>query len=139
MVVATRVLLVDDDSRFASVVRRVLEDDGYDVVDVIQSAEHVDAAVGEHGPDVIVLDLILDGADGLEIAEDLRAAGHRAPVVLFSSLFDQRIGRESLAAGFGYVEKAAGVEALELAIEAATGLAGVIDLREAAVRPEPAD
>ena len=121
---ATRVLLVDDDPKFASVVRTVLEDDGYHVVAVIESAEAVDAAVGEHGPDVVVLDLVLADGDGLEVAEGLRAAGHRAPVVLFSSLFDQRIARETLESGYGYVEKAAGLEALEMAIE------GVIDLRD---------
>ena len=123
-------LLVDDDPKFASVVRTVLEDDGYEVVAVIASAEAVDAAVVDLGPDVVVLDLVLADGDGLEVAEGLRAAGHRAPVVLFSSLFDQRIARDTMASGYGYVEKAAGVEALELAIDGAVGLAEVIDLRD---------
>ncbi len=142
---ATRVLLIDDDDRFASVVRTVLEHDGYEVVAVVSAADEIDTAVGEHGPDVIVLDLILDGADGLEIAEDLRAAGHRAPVVLFSSLFDRRIARDTMASGYGYVEKAAGVEALELAIDGVVGLAAVIDLRDSVINPvidlrdQPAD
>jgi hypothetical protein len=50
---------------------------------------------------------------------------------VFSSLFDQRIARDTMAAGYGYVEKAAGLEALELAIEGALDLApDVIDLRD---------
>jgi DNA-binding NarL/FixJ family response regulator len=140
-VVATRVLLVDDDSRFASVVRTVLETDGYEVVDVIGSAADVDAAVTEHGPDVVVLDLVLADGDGREVAEGLRAAGHDAPVVLFSSLFDRRIALETMASGYGYVEKAAGVEALEMAIDGAVGLAGVIDLRDPVIdlRERPVD
>lgn len=124
MVVPTRVLLVDDDARFASVVRSVLEEDGYDVVAVAGSAGALLGAVVEHEPDVVVLDLVLPDGDGLDAAEELRRGGRRVPVIVFSSLFDQRIARDTLAAGFGYVEKAAGVEALELAIE------GVIDLRD---------
>jgi DNA-binding NarL/FixJ family response regulator len=124
------VLLIDDDARFADVVRSALVEDGYDVVEVVSAADAAESAVARHGPDVVVLDLVLPGGDGLELADRLRAAHPRLPVVVFSSLFDQRIGRDTLAAGFGYVEKAAGVEALELALEAAVGLAAVIDLRE---------
>lgn len=126
----TRVLLVEDDARFADVVRRMLVDDGYDVVGVVDRAGDVEPAIAELHPQVIVLDLVLPGADGIEVAEQLQAAGRRVPVILFSSLFDQRVGRESLAAGYGYVEKAAGIEALELAIDGAVDLAE-IDLREA--------
>lgn len=126
---ATRVLLVEDDARFASLVRSLLVDDGYDVVDVVDRPAGVAPAVAAHDPDVVVLDLVLPGGDGIEIAEQLQASGHRVPIILFSSLFDQRVGRQSLAAGWGYVEKAAGIEALELAIDGAIGLAGLIDLR----------
>lgn len=133
----TRVLLVDDDPRFAGVVRSVLEDDGYDVVGVVDSAAGVNGAVAEHGPDVVVLDLVLPDGDGLAAADDLRSDGRDVPVVVFSSLFDQRIARETMASGYGYVEKAAGVDALELAIDGAVGLAAaVIDLREEPVNPE---
>jgi DNA-binding NarL/FixJ family response regulator len=133
---ATRVLLVDDDERFAEVVGHVLRDDGYEVVATIGDAAGIADAVTEHTPDVIVLDLVLPDGDGIDIAERLHADHPGIPIVVFSSLFDQRIGRDTLAAGFGYVEKAAGVEALELAIEGAVGLAQVIDLREEIVKPD---
>lgn len=130
-------LLVEDDPRFADVVRSVLSDDGYEVVGIVGSAAGVNGAVAEHGPDVVVLDLILPDGDGLAAADDLRNDGRDVPVVVFSSLFDQRIARETMASGYGYVEKAAGVDALELAIDGAVGLAAaVIDLREEAVRPD---
>ncbi len=118
-----RVLLVDDDPRFAEVVRGMLADDGYDVTVVGSVAEAVEAASGAD-PDVVVADLLLPDGDGMDAADALRADGVDAPVVLFSSLFDQRLARESMADGYGYVEKAGGIEALELAIDAA------VDLRE---------
>ena len=130
----TRVLLVEDDARFAGVVRSVLESDGYDVVDVVDTAEAVNGAVARFGPDVVVLDLVLPDGDGLDAADRLRSDGRDVPVVVFSSLFDQRIARETMASGYGYVEKAAGLEALEMAIDGAVGLAAaVIDLREETV------
>jgi two-component system OmpR family response regulator len=118
------VLLVEDDPRFADVVRSMLEDDGYEVVAIAASGTVLPAAVAEHHPDIVVLDLVLPDGDGLQAADDLRRSGAEVPVVVFSSLFDQRIARETLDAGFGYVEKAAGLDALELAIE------GIIDLRD---------
>ena len=132
-------LLVDDDPRFAAVVRAVLEDDGYEVVDVIRSAVEVELAVLVHQPDIVVVDLILPDGDALDVGDTLRRSGRTTPVLVFSSLFDQRIARDAMAAGFGYVEKAAGVEALELAIEAAIDLAerNVIDLRDEVVNRAP--
>jgi len=137
-VAAVRVLLVEDDARFAAVVRSVLDDDGYPVVAVIAAGADVPVAVAVHEPDVVVLDLVLPDSNGLDVADALHAHGRRVPVVLFSSLFDQRIARDTMEAGYGYVEKAAGVEALELAIDAAVQLGGVIDLREAPLA-NPAD
>lgn len=131
----TRVLLVEDDARFAEVVRSVLASDGYDV-EVVAGADDIEAAVAARPPDVVVLDLVLPGVDGLQVADELRERGVASPLILFSSLFDQRIGRETMASGYGYVEKAAGVEALEAAIDGVVGLAEVIDLREKHAPPE---
>ncbi len=125
----TRVLLVDDDERFAQSVRASLER-AYDVVGTVGSSAEVPAAVAELEPDVVVIDLVMRGGDGLEAADRLRRAGQDVPVVVFSSLFDQRIAREAMASGYGYVEKAGGVDALELAID------GVIDLRDEVNPPE---
>lgn len=126
----TRLLLVDDDERFAEIVRGLLVDDGYHVVGVVNSAVEVPAAVVEFAPDVVVLDLVLPDGDGLEVADWLRQDGHEVPILLFSSLFDRRIGRASLEEGYGYVEKAAGLDALESAIEDAMGMGDVFDLRD---------
>lgn len=134
---AARVLLVEDDARFAGVVRSVLDDDGYTVVGVVGTAADVPTAVAEHDPDVVVLDLVLPDGNGLDVADGLHADGASVPVVLFSSLFDQRIARDSLSSGYGYVEKAAGVDALELAIDAALDLRHVIDLRDRPVEAPP--
>lgn len=125
-----RLLLVDDDERFAEIVRGLLEDDGYNVVGVVSRAVEVPTAVAELRPDVVVLDLILADGDGLTVADWLRQDGHEVPILLFSSLFDRRINEATVADGYGYVEKARGLDALEAAIQDEIGRSQVVDLRD---------
>jgi DNA-binding NarL/FixJ family response regulator len=115
------VLLADDDDRFRGLVRSVLEDDGYPVV-----AEAADAASAldrarEHGPDVVVLDLVLPGADGLSAVRALRATDPPTAVVLMSALFDPMLEQEAGVLGATYLDKTAGLDALEAAIDATVG------------------
>lgn len=125
--VPVRVLLVDDDERFAALVQAALEDDGYDVIGAVHTAADATPAVIDLRPDVVVLDLVLPDGDGLTIADDVRAEGSDVPVVLFSSLFNRQAAVDALGSGYGYVEKAAGVEGLEAAIDAAVALNGPAD------------
>jgi DNA-binding response OmpR family regulator len=124
LMVPVRVLLVDDDERFAAIVQAALEDDGYDVIGAVHTAAAATPAVIDLRPDVVVLDLVLPDGDGLTIADDVRAGGSDVPVVLFSSLFNRQAAADALDSGYGYVEKAAGVDGLEAAIEAAVALSG---------------
>ena len=69
--VGQRILVVDDDPTVSDVVRRYLERAGYDVV----LAADGPAALGAYGreePDLVVLDLMLPGMDGLEVCRELR-------------------------------------------------------------------
>jgi DNA-binding response OmpR family regulator len=118
------VLIVDDDPRFAEIVGAALEDDGYDVVGLVPDAAGVEGAIEHLHPDVVVLDVVLGDGDGVDVAEELREHGEDVPVVLFSSLFDRRLSLVIQQSGFGFVEKAAGPDALESAIDA------VVDLRD---------
>ena len=69
-----RILVVDDDERIAASVRRALIYEGYDV-DVAHDGEAaLDAARADH-PDIVVLDVMLPGMDGVEVCRRLRAAG----------------------------------------------------------------
>lgn len=115
-----RAVLIDDDERFAALVRSVVADDGIDVVAVHPRVAGATDVVLATAPDVVVLDVVLPDGDGLEAVDSLRAAGSTVPVVLFSSLFDRRVARTAAALGLRYVEKADGVDALVATIRAAT-------------------
>jgi DNA-binding response OmpR family regulator len=83
-----RVLVVDDDATVSDVVRRYLERDGFTVG---LAADGLDAlhAFAEHRPDLVVLDLMLPGIDGLEVCRRMRAAAPDLPVVMLTALGEE--------------------------------------------------
>ena len=80
---ATRVLVVDDDPTVADVVGRYLTREGFTVDSVGDGAEAVARAAAAL-PDVVVLDLMLPGLDGLEVCRRLRAVAP-IPVIMLTA------------------------------------------------------
>jgi DNA-binding NarL/FixJ family response regulator len=118
------VVLADDDERFRELVRSILEEDGYQVLAEAANAGDAQAAVRDHHPDVVVLDLVLEGSTGLSTLRALLADEPRRPVLVISSLFDPVVEQEVVSLGAWYLEKVEGIEALEQAIDAAASVAG---------------
>lgn len=81
----TTVLIVDDHPGFRASARRMLEASGYAVVGEAADGGAAIAAVGELGPDLVLLDVQLPDLDGFEVAKRLRALGARPEIVLTSS------------------------------------------------------
>jgi two-component system response regulator MprA len=78
------ILIVDDDPRITDLLRRVLAYEGYSVSIAASGTEALDRAL-EHPPDLVVLDLMLPGLDGLEVARWLRAAGDSVPILMLTA------------------------------------------------------
>ena len=79
-----RVVIVDDDPSFLATVRRLLEDEGFVVVGEALNGEDGVAAVRQHEPDIVLVDVTLPDIDGFEVVERLADGGPGAPVVLTS-------------------------------------------------------
>ncbi|HEY3096212.1 MAG TPA: response regulator transcription factor [Acidimicrobiia bacterium] len=73
---SARVLVVEDDATVAEVVRRYLEHEGY-AVDAVGDGREALARADVAAPDLVVLDIMLPGLDGLEVCRELRS---RAPI-----------------------------------------------------------
>jgi DNA-binding response OmpR family regulator len=78
-----RILVVDDDVTVSEVVARYLERDGYVVEVQANGRDALDRALAEP-PDLIVLDLMLPGMDGLEVCRRLRAIAP-VPIVMLTA------------------------------------------------------
>jgi DNA-binding response OmpR family regulator len=83
----SRVLVVDDDATVAEVVTRYLEREGFDVEAVQDGRTALDRATASP-PDLMVLDLMLPGMDGLEVFRNLRSAAP-IPVIMLTARGDE--------------------------------------------------
>lgn len=79
-----RLLVVEDDTRMAALLQRVLQEDGY-AVDVSTDGSEALWLGLENDYDVIVLDGMLPGMDGLDVMRQWRAKGRWAPVVILTA------------------------------------------------------
>jgi two-component system nitrate/nitrite response regulator NarL len=80
---STRCLLVDDSARFLEAARTLLERDGIRVVGVARTGAEALARALELAPDLVLLDIDLDGESGLELAP--RLARTAASVIILTS------------------------------------------------------
>jgi len=76
-----RILVVDDDPRIASSLRRALVYEGYDVDTAGDGPEGLGKA-REQPPDLVILDWMMPGLDGIEVCRRLRAEGDVAILML---------------------------------------------------------
>jgi len=78
------ILVVDDDPRITDLLRRVLAYEGYSVAIAAGGNEALNRTL-ERPPDLIVLDIMLPGMDGLEVAQRLRMAGDNVPILMLTA------------------------------------------------------
>jgi DNA-binding response OmpR family regulator len=86
--VGQRILVVDDDPTVSDVVRRYLERAGL-MVTLAADGYAALRAFDADRPDLIVLDLMLPGVDGLEVARRLRARPDPVPIVMLTALGEE--------------------------------------------------
>ena len=84
---AKKVLVVDDDPRLRDLLRRYLGENGFEV-SLAQDAASMNRLMLRETFDLIVLDLMLPGEDGLSIVRRLRGANDRTPVVMLTARGD---------------------------------------------------
>ena len=124
---AKHVLIVDDEKRIREVVEYALQKDGYRVSSVADGQDAL-FAVERDRPDLVVLDVMLPGLDGLSVCRKIRAL-HQTPILFLSARADEvdRIvglelgGDDYLVKPFSPRELVARVRAVLRRFEAASG------------------
>ncbi len=88
----SNVLLIDDDTALAIVVIKELEKRNYIVTHAHDSSESV-ARMGEQNFDILILDRMLPGADGISLIETFRVHNPSSPILVISALdhVDERV------------------------------------------------
>jgi len=114
-----RVLIVEDDTLVGMGLRGQLEKLGHSVVGQAAAALEAKAMFERDQPDLVLLDIRLNGADGIDLATELLAA-RRCPMIIISAYSDRSlIERASVAGVCGYLIKPVNEKGLEAQIEVA--------------------
>jgi DNA-binding response OmpR family regulator len=138
------VLVVDDEPTITDVVSRYLQRAGYDTRSAADGPAALQRAA-EVRPDLVVLDLMLPGMDGLEVMRRLRAAGNdrRLPIILLTAkgettdrVIGLRLGADDyVAKPFSPAELVARVDAVLRRVDAAPELEDPIAFDELELDP----
>lgn len=113
-----RVVLVDDHPAVLAQVTRLLPAD-YEIVAALPDGTGLAAAIEKHRPEIVLLDITLPGASGIELATRLRRAGHLCKLVFLTVHDDPDYIQAALSAGAGgYVVKSRLAADLVPALEA---------------------
>ena len=79
-----KILVVDDDARIRDLLRRYLTQEGFEVLQA-EDGKSLTRILLRETVDLIVLDLMMPGEDGLSICRRLRAANDRTPIIMLTA------------------------------------------------------
>ena len=79
-----KIVIVDDDARIRDLLRRFLSQEGFDVL-MAEDSRALARIMQRESVDLIVLDLMLPGEDGLGICRRLRAEGQKIPIIMLTA------------------------------------------------------
>jgi two-component system, OmpR family, phosphate regulon response regulator OmpR len=85
---AARILIVDDDTRTSALLERYLADQGF-TVHTVENGRRLEHVLNERHIDLMVLDLMLPGEDGLSICRRLRGSGIDVPIIMLTAKGDE--------------------------------------------------
>ena len=93
-----RILVVDDDARLRDLLKRFLSEQGYAVTAAASAVEMNRLWIRERY-DLLVLDLMLPGEDGMSICGRLRGGGDNTPIIMLTTENQEAKKAEGQAAG----------------------------------------
>ncbi|MEK7299535.1 MAG: response regulator, partial [Nitrospirota bacterium] len=113
-----RVLLIDDEARVRTSLKMVLEPN-YEILQAADAQEGLDTFRKE-GPDLVLLDVILPGTDGLAVLETLRSESRMTPVIMLPGTKSVKTAVAAMKLGAAdYLSKPFDVEELRIVVDRA--------------------
>lgn len=87
MLVSGNILIVEDEPKLASLLSDYLKASGFETV-LLANGSEVVPWVREHKPDLVLLDLMLPGRDGMEVCKDIRSFS-RVPIIMVTARIEE--------------------------------------------------
>ncbi len=108
-----KILVVDDEVKECELIERFLERKGYNVIKSY-SGEKALEKVKREKPDIILLDIMMPGMDGIKVLECVREFDEDVCIIMVTAVNDKSVGIEALSIGAdGYVTKPVNLNHLE--------------------------
>lgn len=115
-----RIMIVEDESITAMSIKSSLKDAGYDVTSVVSTAEEAVMKAEEDQPDLVLMDIVLNGKmDGIEAALHIQSRFDIPVIYLTAYSDDKMISRIRETTPFGYIIKPFDERELRVAVELA--------------------
>jgi two-component system response regulator MprA len=108
-----KILIADDERAVRESLQRALELEGYEIELAADGREALERLEHDAQPDAVVLDVLMPGMDGLEVARTMRRSGSRVPILMLTARTQVEDRVEGLDAGADdYVTKPFALEEL---------------------------
>lgn len=78
-----KILIIDDEDPIRKMLRKVLEKNGYEVMDACNGSQGI-KLFKEHGPDIVITDLIMPEKEGLETIRELKKLNSDVRIIAIS-------------------------------------------------------
>jgi DNA-binding NtrC family response regulator len=113
-----RVLLIDDEARVRASLKMVLES-SYDILQAADAQEGIEVFRKE-APDLVLLDVVLPGTDGLAVLQTLRSESKMVPVIMLTGTKSVKTAVDAMKLGSAdYLSKPFDVEELRIVVDRA--------------------
>ena len=100
-----RILVIDDNPEVVDTLVTCLRDEGYGVVGALTSDEGLKLVILS-SPDLVLLDLLLPGMNGIEMLKRIRSIAPATKVIMVTGSTDPLLAREALELGaLAYIDK----------------------------------
>ena len=121
-----RILVVDDEPDIVAMLTKYFTDAGYSV-DAASHGGDALIAVSQYRPDVVLLDVLMEGLNGVQVLERIRALDPAIRVIMISGSGDSTLRPRAMAMGaFAYVPKPLSLSDLHRAVSAALAQSGAV-------------
>lgn len=103
---AKRIMVVDDSRMICMQMKNLLKDTDYEVAAYCRDGEEAVAQYGEVAPDLVTMDIIMPGMDGLETAQAILEDHPDARIIMVSSLaYDDTFTEAEQIGAKGFIDK----------------------------------
>ncbi len=115
------ILVIDDSALARSTTRKILEQEGYKIIEASDGEEGL-KMLFEHSPDCVLMDLLMPGMSGKTVLEQLRSTDVHIPVIIITADIQDSVRDECLELGaFSVINKPLLFESLLNTVKDALG------------------